>query len=123
MGYGPFDRPDGGVLADTQRLDDLRAVHEPDRNVPAGVAPENVAHGVAVEVSCADNRPYGRDIYGPGGRELRVALEREPDRYIATGVAPENVALAVAAEVAGSDDLPAGSGRATTPRRRTLLAV
>jgi len=29
---------------------DCRAVHEPDRRIAAGVAPENVAHAVAVEV-------------------------------------------------------------------------
>ena len=49
-----------GMLPTTADDDDLRAVHEPDRGVAAGVAPQQVGLAVAVEVALPDDRPGGR---------------------------------------------------------------
>jgi hypothetical protein len=56
VGVGALDRPDGGyVVCNPDRLRDLRAVHEPDRHIAAGVLPENVTLAVAIEVAGADD--------------------------------------------------------------------
>src|SRR5262245_1017888 len=46
-----LDRPHSGDISDPHRLRDLRAVHEPDRDIAAGVTPENIAPAVAVEIA------------------------------------------------------------------------
>src|SRR5258708_31037426 len=73
IGVGALDRPDGGEISDPRRLCDLRAVHEPDRHIAAGVIPENVALAVAVEIARLDDRPScGRRAEPHGQRELRT---------------------------------------------------
>ena len=99
------DRPDGRIMPRTETCKD-RAVHEPDRDVAAGVAPENVGLAVAVEVAGADDWPRwsGTLPRPPADDDCRAV--HQPDRHVAAGVAPENVAVAVAVEVAGSGDGP-----------------
>src|SRR6266853_548924 len=65
VGIGALDGPDDGYISNAGRLRDLRAVHEPDRHIAAGVMPENVALAVAVEVAGPDNRPHGGCISDP----------------------------------------------------------
>src|SRR6266404_6161547 len=60
VGVGALDGPDDGYISNAGRLRDLRAVHEPDRHIAAGVMPEKVALAVAVEIAGLDYRPAGR---------------------------------------------------------------
>ena len=64
---GADDRPDRPANCPIPRTTPtLRAVHEPDRDVAARVAPQNVAHAVAVEVGEAGDRPgEGESGRGP----------------------------------------------------------
>src|SRR6266403_2189107 len=95
---GALDRPDGGDTCNPCRLRDLRAVHEPDREIAAGITPENVGLPVAVEVSGSGNRPHGR-YTSDADRLHDLRTVHQPDRHVAAGVMPENIALAVAVEV------------------------
>src|SRR5258706_8535357 len=106
VGVGTWDRPDVRWYVSEARILRLRAIHEPDRHIAAGVAPQNVTLAVAVEVSSLNDRPHGGYVSDP--RILRLRAVHEPDRHIAAGVAPQNVALAVPVEVPGSDDRPRG---------------
>src|SRR6266478_4216821 len=122
VGVGALDGPDGGDISYPRRLRDLRAVHQPDRHIAAGVMPENVAHAIAVEVPGSDDRPGGRYTSDPHDlRYLRAV--HQTDRNIAADVAPENVALAVAVEVPGSDDRPGGRHISDPHGLRDLRAV
>src|SRR5208283_1318194 len=88
-------------------VQDRGAVHLPDRHVAGRVAPQNVAHAVAVEVAGADDRPCGRhggDVRR-GGIQDRGAVHL-PDRHVAGRVVPKQVGIAVAVEVALPDDRP-----------------
>src|SRR5258706_12514893 len=58
VGVGALDGPDDGYISNAGRLRDLRAVHEPDRHIAAGVMPEKVALAVAVEVAASGDRPH-----------------------------------------------------------------
>src|SRR6266436_5907318 len=100
-----LDRPAGRWASNPGRRD-LRAVHEPDPHIAAGVLQENVALAVAVEVAGLGDRPAGGHSSHPGRR--RLGAIHEPDPHVAAGVLPENVALAVAVEVPGSGDRPTG---------------
>src|SRR5258708_755220 len=88
----------GGCISDPRSLRDLRAIHEPDRYIAAGILPEDVALAVTVKVAGLDDRPHSRgraDTRSPG--DLRPV--HQPHRHIAAGVAQQNVALPVAAEI------------------------
>jgi hypothetical protein len=116
VGVRTLDRPNGVDSSEgSGRRQDRQSVHEPDRGIAAGVAPENVALAVAVEVTGFPDRPIGGHCAEqPGRRQDRQAVH-EPDRGIAAGVAPENVGLAVAIEVAGSHDRPGGGYQSERP--------
>src|SRR5215467_15458757 len=115
IGVGALDRPDGGDISDPRRLCDLRAVHEPDRHIAAGVMPENVALAVAVEIARLDDRPSCRcRAETDGQHELRTV--HQPHGNIAARVTPQDVALAVTVEVAGSGHGP-GGGHISDARR------
>src|SRR5208282_251155 len=84
---GADDRPAGGGRhgGDVRGggVQDRGAVHQPDRHIAGRVAPENVAHAVAVEVAGADDRPGGRhggDVRR-GGVQDRGAVHL-PDRHV-----------------------------------------
>src|SRR5215467_10332653 len=58
---GALECPDGGgYISHPRSLHDLPTVHEPDRNIAAGVLPENVTLAVAVEIAGLDDRPHER---------------------------------------------------------------
>src|SRR5208282_3861312 len=111
---GADDRPSAGRHGADVRgggIQDRGAVHQPDRHVAGRVAPQNVAHAVAVEVAGADDRPGGRhggDVRG-GGVQDRGAVHL-PDRHVAGRIVPKQVGIAVAVEVVLPDDRP-GAGR------------
>jgi hypothetical protein len=79
---------------------DLQAVHLPEIDLPAVVAPKNVAVAVGVEVAAALNVPIVGDqsvrnaAFG-GGLKTRHA----PDVELAAVVAPKKIAGAVAVEI------------------------
>src|SRR6185295_6676399 len=94
------------------------AVHVPDiDSAGGGIAPNNVALAVAVEVTGILDLPVGR-LRGDcalGGEGGAIHL---PDIDLAGGgVAPQDVALAIAVEIPGALDLPVGSPRSGHPRR------
>src|SRR5262249_56342273 len=110
IGVGALDRPDrvtgcystyDGDTPDARRLRDLRAVHEPDRHVAAGVLPEEVALAVAIKVAGPYDRPIGRDRT-KAGRLAERSAGHQPDRQIASGVAATGGGPAGAAAVAVS---------------------
>ena len=119
----PQDRP-GGRRNDAQPpgRDDLRALHEPDRSVAAGVAPQNVGLAVAVEIGGAGDRPARGDVADQRRRDDARPVH-EPDRRVAAGVAPQQVALAVAVEVVLADDRPDGVHSAEPGAGCDLCAV
>src|SRR5258706_433135 len=87
VGIGALDGPDDGYISNAGRLRDLRAVHEPDRHIAAGVMPENAALAVAVEVPGAGDGPNDGD--SSDTRRLRdLRAVEEPHRHITAGVAP-----------------------------------
>src|SRR6266545_362102 len=114
---GGLDGPAEVYDADIAGRLDCDAVHEPDGRgadgaggYAAGLAPENVALAVAVEVAGSDHRPVGGLSADSLGRHERHAVH-EPDRHGACrGVAPQNVAVAgdagIAVEVTDPDDRP-----------------
>src|SRR5260370_34365800 len=59
-----LDRPDDGHISYTRRtgVQDTGAVHEPDRNVAAGVAPQDVPLAITVVVAGPNDRPGGGDM-------------------------------------------------------------
>src|SRR5712691_9394264 len=119
---GALDRPHGGYVSNPRRLRDLGAVDEPDRHVAAGVAPQNVAVAVAVEVPGAGDRPGGRYVSDPHHLgDLRAV--HQPDGHVAGRVAPQNVALAIAVEVPGAGDRPGGRYISDPHRLGDLRAV
>jgi hypothetical protein len=60
-----LDRPNGdGSTPGTRRLRNLRAVHEPDRHVAAGILPKNVA--LAIAIKTRPPRICARSIEPPG---------------------------------------------------------
>src|ERR1700704_3642983 len=81
LGIYGLDRPHGRYVAEVPGGGDRRAVHEPDRRVAAGVAPENVALAVAVVVADLDDRPHGGHGGDTRGRGHRRAAH-EPYRGI-----------------------------------------
>src|SRR5258706_12688155 len=92
IGACPLDRPDDGYISNADRLRDLRAVHEPDRHIAAGVMPEKVALAVAVEVAGLDDRPHRRRR----SADRRLSNQRavhHPHRHGAAGAGPDTVAL------------------------------
>src|SRR5258707_2663022 len=113
---GPYD----GQISHTHviGMQDTRAVHEPNRNVAAsGVAPQNVAIAVTVEVARPSDLEAGGDI----SHARRVGIQDRgavhfPNRNVAAGIVPQDIALAVAVEVAGSNDGP-GGGHISDTRR------
>jgi hypothetical protein len=95
VGHGTFSR-------------DPQTVHLPDVNLPAVVAPENVA-ALAVIVIVADvlDVPIGADrSVRDGAFHLDVQAVHLPDVDLASILAPENVAVAVTVEVAEALDVP-----------------
>src|SRR5260370_10553720 len=81
-------------------VQDTRAVHEPNRNVAAGVAPQNVALAVTVEVAGSDHRPGGWHSSDPRRAWIQNGgADHFSDCSIAAAVAPEDVSLAFPVEI------------------------
>src|SRR5258708_9588877 len=103
-----LDRPDDGQISPPRSIgiQDTGAIHEPNRNVAAGgVAPQNVALAVTVEVA----RPSDLEVGGDISDARRVGVQDRcavhfPNRDVAAAIATHDVALAVAVEVAGADN-------------------
>src|SRR5258708_38935534 len=115
-----LDRPDDGHISHARRIgvQDTDAVHEPNRNVAAGgVAPQNVALAVTVEVA----RPSDLEADGDISHPRRVGIQdggavHFPDCDVAAGITPHNVAVTVGVEVAGGRK-KRGIGRASCRER------
>src|ERR1700722_18856590 len=106
IGVLPLDRPGGRDVADTLCRQDACAVHEPDGGIPAGVAPQEVALAVAVEVAGQRQRPGWDGYVADADSRQNGRSVHQPDRGVAAGVAPDDVGLAVGIEVAGADHRP-----------------
>src|SRR6266508_1645112 len=130
---GGLDGPAEVYDADIAGRLDCDAVHEPDGRgadgaggYAAGLAPENVALAVEVEVAGEGDRPVGgyhSEIVGLlDCRAIHLALN-EPDLQLAVVPAPEDVVEAVAVEVSGSDHRPVGGLSADSLGRHERHAV
>src|SRR6266581_4398379 len=86
---------------------DLQAIHFPDVDLPAVVAPEKVALPITVEVAEALDMPV---VGNWRVRHAAFGLDRQaihlPEVDLSAVVAPENVVVAVAVEVAGALNVP-----------------
>src|SRR5258708_2252310 len=91
-------------------IQDSGPIHEPNRNVAAGgVAPQNVALAVTVEVA----RPSDLEVGGDISHARRVGVQDRgavhfPNYNVAAGIAPRDVALAVSVELESPDDGQSG---------------
>src|SRR6266446_2054760 len=92
IGIDALDRPHGGYISKARILGRLEAVHEPDRHIAAGVAPQNVGPAVAVEIAGLGDRPDVRYV-SETRRLVEVGAVHDPDLHIAADIAPQNVAL------------------------------
>src|SRR5262245_27854664 len=100
---------------------DAQAVHLPEIDLPAVVAPHDVAPSIGVEVAGALDLPVGADRSvrdGPFRFDVRPA--HFPDVSLTTFVAPQNVAFIIGVEVPGALDVPVGCD---DRMRCTALAV
>ena len=71
---GLNDRPGRRYASKGARISDHRAVHQPERQVPDIVAPNDVALIIAVELANADHRPICRDVAPPVDDPTEVPL-------------------------------------------------
>ena len=55
-------RPDGRNGAKAGARHELSPIHQPQRDIAGGIAPENVALAVTVEVAGSNDRPVGGDV-------------------------------------------------------------
>src|SRR5205823_6492161 len=106
-------------------LSSLRPVHQPDHGIAGGVAPENVALAVAIEIGGADNGPGGPDIAErgillDGYAAIGLTGAEQPHRRVAAAIAPEPVVEAVAVEVALAHQRPGRRHRAQAWRADDL---
>src|SRR6267378_1886166 len=83
----------------------MAAADLPDRGVAIVVAPQDVAHAVAVEVAAALDVPVAGDD-AEVDRSLQMSAADLPDEGVAVVVAPEDVAGEIGVEVAGVLDVP-----------------
>src|SRR5260370_26074034 len=91
---GSENGPGGGNISNPRRtgIQDGGAVHFPDCDVAACIAPEDVPSAIAIEVAGSDDGPGGGNISNP----RRIGIQdggalHFPDCAVAAGIAPGDV--------------------------------
>ena len=104
--------------------DNAGAIEQPFAHLAVGIAPEQIALIVAVEIGSTGDRPIGQRIYiVQDGIFGDCGTVHKPLSHIASVVLPEDIGGAITIEVIHSFNFPIASGNGYQGSRNSIWAI